>query len=150
MTVMVGFTRETESPVSLCQGVMLQAMPGCDLARFDRMRSRLGSGECRGLLSSAPEVDNHFELILRALCGGDEAPADFSVHLCPVPGFRCRCTRERMLEVVSALPANEIEEALAEDGALRVTCQFCSECHELSADDVRGASQSDASDGISL
>ena len=72
MSVMVAFQPDDIQPVRLCQGLMLQALPDCDLEEFDRLRHRLSQPQCRDLLSQRPDVDNYFEHILAAVTGSEE------------------------------------------------------------------------------
>src|SRR5690606_23952630 len=48
---------------------------------------------------------------------------------------RCRCSRERVETVLRSLPREEIE-ALEEDGAVVVTCEFCSRRYRFLAADL--------------
>jgi molecular chaperone Hsp33 len=50
--------------------------------------------------------------------------------------FRCRCSRERVETVLRALGYDEVREILEEQGAVSVTCEFCSQTHAFDAVDV--------------
>jgi predicted RNA-binding protein with RPS1 domain len=55
MTVLIGFSDREGAPVRVCRGVLLQALPGCDLAVFHRLREALGQPRVRELLAAAEE-----------------------------------------------------------------------------------------------
>lgn len=48
---------------------------------------------------------------------------------------RCRCSRERVENVLSALPADDIQ-SLLEDGRITVTCEFCGRAYVFEDRDV--------------
>jgi redox-regulated HSP33 family molecular chaperone/Fe-S-cluster containining protein len=57
IVVLVAFNADPENPVALCQGVLLQAMPGCDLEQFEQLRKGLRSSQTRDLLGQMPNLD---------------------------------------------------------------------------------------------
>jgi molecular chaperone Hsp33 len=138
MVVMVGFAPDPKHPVKLCQGFMIQALPGCDLERFERLRQRLGSPACRKLIAEQPRIDNHFERLVQALAG-DEVDPVFSLDAGPVPLFRCTCSAERMRELLATLGRADLEAAADSGETLKLTCHFCSSHYEIPPEQVRQA-----------
>lgn len=49
----------------------------------------------------------------------------------------CRCSRDKIGQVLASLPPEELEE-LSDDGAASVTCEFCNETRSFTLDDVAG------------
>jgi molecular chaperone Hsp33 len=45
--------------------------------------------------------------------------------------FACRCSRERVLGVLVALGRTEVEDLLATEGRVGVTCEFCGKQYTL-------------------
>lgn len=41
--------------------------------------------------------------------------------------FKCRCSKERVINVLKTIPRKEIEEICHQDGKLSIKCEFCSE-----------------------
>jgi molecular chaperone Hsp33 len=39
--------------------------------------------------------------------------------------YECRCTRERVANVLRSLGVDEVRSVIAEQGAVTVTCEFC-------------------------
>jgi molecular chaperone Hsp33 len=39
--------------------------------------------------------------------------------------FECRCSRERVANVLRSLGVEEVRSVIAEQGAVTVTCEFC-------------------------
>jgi len=138
MVAMVGFNPDPDDPVSLCQGLMIQALPDCDLELFDALRRGLNSAEVRRLLSVPPEVDNHFEYVFKAMLQSiPDAVFDLRLSVAGEPQFRCRCSLERICDVVTVLPDAELEEMIESDKFLSVDCRFCSRQYRLTPEQLR-------------
>lgn len=50
--------------------------------------------------------------------------------------FQCRCSRERVANVLRSLGAEEVRSVIAEQGACTVTCEFCQKPYKFDAIDV--------------
>ncbi|MCK5801424.1 MAG: Hsp33 family molecular chaperone HslO [Lentisphaeria bacterium] len=136
MVVMVGFRQDPEAPVALCQGLMVQALPGCDPERFDIVRGRLGSSEVRALLSAPPRNDNHLELIARALAGNTDTLEPLRLAASPSPRFQCQCTHERMRDVLAVAGATELRDMVEKREPVVVSCRFCSSRHTFDLEEI--------------
>jgi len=65
----------------------------------------------------------------------------FGAHDCRLFGptavrFACRCSNERVSNLVRSLGAEEARAALASEGALTVTCEFCGRDYRYDAVDI--------------
>jgi molecular chaperone Hsp33 len=58
--------------------------------------------------------------------------------------FACRCSDERVAGLVRALGLDEARAALAEQGELAVTCEFCGRSYRYDAVDVEQLFASEA------
>jgi molecular chaperone Hsp33 len=50
--------------------------------------------------------------------------------------FECRCSRDRVANVLRSLGAEEVRSVIAEQGACTVTCEFCQKPYKFDAIDV--------------
>lgn len=50
--------------------------------------------------------------------------------------FGCSCSRQRTLDAVMSLGAEEVRELLIEQGSVKVDCQFCAEKYEFTEEDL--------------
>lgn len=125
-------------PVKSAPGVLLQAMPGCDLSGFDRMRRKLQMPEAgeilRTRLGSAPEEG--VRLLLAFLLERMDLPA-FQLQPLPAARFHCGCSAEALRKTaLQILGREEIEKLLAENPNPALRCQFCNTEYHFSAADL--------------
>lgn len=55
-----------------------------------------------------------------------------------VPEYRCKCSRERMEKALISIGKKELEDLIDEQGEAELTCQFCDNKYNFSADELRG------------
>lgn len=100
-------------------GLLLQQMPGRsaidgdDWRRLGLMAATLGAGD---FAASAAGID---------LIGKLFAEDDVRVYNAKPVSFHCPCTRSRAEDVLRMLGEAESRDAVAEQGRLEVTCEYC-------------------------
>ena len=52
------------------------------------------------------------------------------------PSFYCQCSRERALQIISALGRDEVKDMLAKDNGAQLTCHFCNESYDISSEEL--------------
>ncbi len=50
--------------------------------------------------------------------------------------FRCGCSRERTLEALASVPADELQEILAAEGVITMTCEYCRTEYRFTPEDL--------------
>lgn len=55
--------------------------------------------------------------------------------------FKCSCSRERSLQALACLPQNELDDILAEQGALKMNCEMCGTPYSFSRQDLSGLAE---------
>ena len=136
IAVIPSFKPDPAHPVKALRGVMLQALPDCDLERFDRIRSRLALAEARELLSRPVSQDNLFERLVMFLAKEEDEMPKFTLEHTASPTFKCTCTKDAMKGALATLDRAEIDEMLAKDGAITMTCRFCNTTHKITKEDL--------------
>ena len=135
MTALIGFNPDPECPVRICQGWMIQALPDCDLERFERIRHRMDHPAFRDLMTQQADPER-----AAALLAADEEGFDgFYIEEGSRPRFECSCSKEKMAAVVRTLPIPERMEIVKKGEPIKVQCQFCNERYEMSIDDCTAA-----------
>ncbi len=51
--------------------------------------------------------------------------------------YKCNCSKEKGLEIVNTLSAEEIKESINEDGYVEVTCHYCNEKYKYEEDYIK-------------
>lgn len=112
-------------------GLCVQALPGADPELVARLEARVRALPPITDLVAAGQTPE--QLMAAALDGLTSETADTG----PVT-FTCRCSRQRVEEMLSVLGANELETLLAQEGRAEVTCRFCGDRYVLDEDELRG------------
>ena len=110
-------------------GLCVQVLPGASeevVAGLQERARRLPPITQLVADGSTPE-----EILTTALGGFTPAIGDTS----PV-AFRCRCSRQRVEEMLCGLGPDELEALLAQEGRAEVTCRFCGDCYVLDRPEV--------------
>jgi molecular chaperone Hsp33 len=114
---------------SYCGGILLQRMPG-EVFDFEDDWRRLGF---LAETLRAADLENGASLeLLHKLFVEDDVRAFQSRSLC----FKCRCSRERVEDVLRMLGEEESRSTLAEQGSIDVTCEYCGRLRSFDAIDV--------------
>ena len=131
ISVLIGFNPDPEKPVGICHGWMIQALPDCDLERFERIRHRMDSETFRDLLAAGADPERAAIVLV-----DDEPNFDgFYMEECSHPRFECPCSKKKMGAVVRTLPIPERIEIVNKKEPITIQCQFCNERYEMSIDD---------------
>lgn len=133
--VMIHLNPDPAQPVRLCRGLWLHALPGADLVRFDRMRTRLAEGAARDVMSRDAEPDNLLENVLRCAAEGEQGLGAIEYQAAAAPFFRCTCNRHKMGAVLRALPIPDRMDMVKKKEEVVVNCRFCCERYVLTVDD---------------
>lgn len=139
MLVLIQLSNHPEHPVALCRGLLIQALPGGDLNRFQQWRERLSSPLVRGLLAREEESDNHLENILHKLIEPEAMPAGLSVVDAGQPRFVCTCSPVKLGAVLRSLPYAERMDIVKKKEPVSITCHFCRKQYALSIEDCIAA-----------
>ena len=131
MSAMIGFNPDPANPVHLCQGWMIQALPNTDLERFDRIRQRMDKAGFRELLGHGSEAAGYFEQIAKALIGDEAGFEGIHREACPVPNFKCTCSKEKMGAVLRSIPIPDRMTIVKRNEPIGISCQFCNERYEM-------------------
>jgi molecular chaperone Hsp33 len=125
------FVESEQERVTAAGGYLVQVMPG---AEEDAIRAIETS------LSSAPHVTGMIrdgddaEGMLQTALGG----ISFDVLERHPVQFRCKCSYERAVSIVTALGRDEVEDMLVKDNGAELTCHFCNEVYYLDDAALRG------------
>jgi molecular chaperone Hsp33 len=116
-----------DTRVTRAAGVVAQKLPDGDTKAFVNVLELFNSGDAHRLLRVAASLDD----IMRGL-GVDDGVVVADREL----QFGCRCSREKIRNVVASLPKKDLEAMIAEDKTQTVTCHFCGEVYSLERPEI--------------
>ncbi|MDQ3633158.1 MAG: Hsp33 family molecular chaperone HslO [Acidobacteriota bacterium] len=129
--VLLGVLLKNESPfVTASGGVMIQMMPGANEHIITIIEDNIKHAP--HLTSVIKEGATPKDLLKMAL---GEIP--FEVFEEKDVSFKCNCSMEKAVSIISSLGKNEVEDMLEKDRKAVMDCGFCNEKYELSEDDLR-------------
>ena len=118
-------------------GLLVQQLPGLQRAGEEAAARSLSAWEdvLRGLEALSPEqlLAVPAEQAISAVCGEH----DCRVFESAAVRFECRCSRERVADLLRSLGEAEARETLAEQGVVEVNCEFCGSSYRYDAVDVQ-------------
>lgn len=123
--------QKTEPFVAASGGVMIQMMPGANEHIITMIEDTIKHAP--HLTSLVQEGATPKDLIKTAL---GEIP--FEILEEKEVEFKCTCSMERAISIISSLGINEVEDMLEKDKIAVMDCGFCNEKYELSEEDLRG------------
>jgi len=118
-------------------GMLVQRIPGVGgtQAKIDDTALDAAWHKAEDAMSSLPRgtlLEDDVEQRLVNMFGVDEVRV-FSGHEVK---FECRCSRERVANVLRSLGVDEVRSVIAEQGTCTVTCEFCQKPYKFDAIDV--------------
>jgi molecular chaperone Hsp33 len=128
--VSLGVFVDSEERVTAAGGYMIQALPGAEVNALAAVEKSI---------SAAPSVTD-------AIRGGADAVEMLRLALGNIPfdmldarpvEFRCKCSYERVVSIVTALGREEVEDMLEKDKGAELTCHFCNSVYYLDEDALR-------------
>jgi molecular chaperone Hsp33 len=118
-------------------GLLVQQLPGLQRAGEEAAARGLSAWEdvLRGLEAFSPGQLLEVPAVqaIGAVCGEH----DCRVFEPAGVRFECRCSRERVAELLRSLGEAEARETLAEQGVVEVNCEFCGTSYRYDAVDVQ-------------
>ena len=129
--VLLGVLLKNSEPyVASAGGVLIQMLPGANEHIITMIEDTIKRApHVTTLIESGASPQDLLEVVLGEVDHQvlEERPVE----------FRCNCSHERAITLVSSLGANEVASMLAEDKGAEMTCGFCNRTYELTEDDLR-------------
>ncbi|HEX2490417.1 MAG TPA: Hsp33 family molecular chaperone HslO [Blastocatellia bacterium] len=125
------FVESERESVTAAGGYMIQALPGAEESAIAAIEKAT---------ADAPSVTE-------AIRGGADAAEMLRLALKGLPfdtlesrpvEFRCKCSYERVVRIVTALGREEVEDMIEKDKGAELTCHFCNSVYYLDEDALRG------------
>ena len=125
----LGVLVDTDCTVKAAGGFIVQLMPGAEEEIISRLEDNIFMMD---QLTTVLSEDGEEELFRQVLKSFDY----HTVGEHPIE-YRCYCSRERVLDALSCVSAEEIEEIAAEGKDVSVSCQFCDKVYDFTPGELR-------------
>jgi molecular chaperone Hsp33 len=118
--------------IAAAGGLIVEALPGTNEEVIERLERNIRSIEGVSFLLDSGGVPALERAVLEGL--------EREVLESQAVEYRCRCSREGLLEKLGTLAAVDIEELLDDEGECEAVCAFCNASYVYSADELTAAS----------
>lgn len=115
--------------VDACGAIIVQPMPNCEeeyiVVLQDIVRNFTDFGEMIKNKSAEEIINEYF--------------GHFECKMMPaiMPEFKCKCSDERMRNIIKALDKKDIEEILEQQGAVEIHCDFCNTYYTYTREQIK-------------
>lgn len=129
--VMLGVLLNNSEPFVLASGgVLVQILPGANEHLITMIEDTIAHApHVTSLIKEGAGPEDLIKQVLGMI--------DFEVMDEKPVAFKCSCSPERAVTMVSSLGRAEVEDMLEKDKGASMTCGFCNENYELNEDDLR-------------
>ncbi|HEY9433478.1 MAG TPA: Hsp33 family molecular chaperone HslO [Blastocatellia bacterium] len=125
------FVESERERVTAAGGYMIQALPGAEENAIAAIEKAVADApSVTEAIRGGADAAEMLRLALRGL------PFD-TLESRPVE-FRCKCSYERVVRIVTALGREEVEDMIEKDKGAELTCHFCNSVYYLDEDALRG------------
>lgn len=127
--VSLGVFVEASNQVSASGGFIIQMMPGADEKLVKEISATVAAAP-----PSTRMIQDGFrpEELLKIALGSVE----FDVLESKPVSFRCNCSHERALNIISALGDMEVADMLEKDNGAKMNCHFCNATYQINAEEL--------------
>ena len=125
----LGVLVDTDCTVKAAGGFIVQLMPGAEEEIISRLEDNIFMMDQLTTILSEDGEEELFRQVLKS----------FDYHTVgehPIE-YRCYCSRERVLDALRCVSAEELEEIAAEGKDVSVSCQFCDKVYDFTPDELR-------------
>jgi len=126
--VALGVLVAVDLTIQSAGGIFVQALPGADdqlLAQIENNIKSLGP-------VSQLMAQKDLEQIIPELMAGIEYEILETKPLC----FRCKCSRQRLINILAGLSREELENMSKEQDQVEVVCNYCQEIYKLDIKEI--------------
>lgn len=126
----LGVLVETDNSVAAAGGYIIQPLPGADPAIIDTLEANIRNAPGPSdLITTERDPAKILDVLL---AGMNWQPLE-ETH----PKFFCGCTRAKSRRALRALSVEDLQQMLAEDHPVHVSCDFCGREYSFELDELR-------------
>jgi molecular chaperone Hsp33 len=129
--VLLGVLLQNEEPyVKAAGGVMLQILPGANEHIITMIEDTINHApQLSTVIEEGASAEDLVKLVLGII--------DYEILEEKPVEFKCNCSQERAVNLISSLGREEVESMLKEDHGAAMTCGFCNQTYRLDEKDLQ-------------
>ena len=124
----LGVLVDRDQSVIAAGGYIAQLLPGAGEEHAIALENNVAAA---GAVTTQLRTGSLEDIVYRILQGFDPTILEEDEV-----GYKCYCSRERVLSALSGVSDEELDEMLREDGQIEVKCRFCDEVYTFTPDDA--------------
>ena len=125
----LGVLVDTDRSIKAAGGFLVQLMPGAEESLISTLEENIFLMDQLTTVLSEDGAEALFGQVLKGL--------EYHIVGSSPVGYRCDCSRERVEEAISCIDRSELEEMIAEDKEISVSCQFCDRRYAFTPVDLK-------------
>lgn len=129
-SVALGVLMEKDNTVKHAGGFIIQLMPFAEESLISDLEIRL---KAFSSITSLLDKGMTPEDIIRKLFDGYDIVINESI----TPHYQCDCSKERVYKAVMSIGKNDIEEMIADNKPIEVSCHFCNKNYIFEVNDLK-------------
>lgn len=126
----LGVLVDTDMSIKAAGGFIVQLMPGAPEELITKLEDNIFYMD---QLTTILSEDGDEEIINQVLKGFEHHIVGES-EIC----YRCYCSKERVEDALRCIDSSELQEMIAEDKPVELSCQFCDACYQFKPLDLQG------------
>ena len=129
-SVGLGVLMNRENTVRCAGGFIIQLMPGASDAVITQLEANLGL---------IPSVTSMLDegMTPEDILGKVLEPMELNIMDRIPTGYRCDCSKERVLSAIASLGRKDLESLVSEEEDIEVKCQFCNKAYTFTPGEMR-------------
>lgn len=129
-SVGLGVLMNKDNTVNCAGGFIIQLMPFTPEEVISKIEENLKTlPSVTDMLSSGKTPEQMLEAVLAGL--------DLQFMETYQVGYKCDCSRERVIKSLASLGKEDMDEIIADGKPVEVKCQFCNEAYEFTIDELK-------------
>ena len=125
----LGVLVDTDTSIRAAGGFLVQLMPGAEEEMIQQLEDNIFYMDQLTTLLDEDGTDSVFSQVLKGF--------DFHYVARSPVGYRCACSRDRVISAISCIEDNELEAMIHSGEPISVSCQFCDSQYQFDSTELR-------------
>ena len=125
----LGVLVDTDLTIKAAGGFIVQLMPGADESLIDKLEDNIFMMDQVTTILDEDGAEELFAQVLRGLEYHVVGESEMS--------YKCYCDRDRVAEALRCIESEELDDMIASEESISVSCQFCDRTYSFTTDELK-------------